>query len=54
MLLPVLQINIRKLRVVPVHQNVFPVTLHGYLGVVKAALLHGAATLVSEPSLLRL
>ena len=41
--LPVLQINLGQLRVVPVHQHVFPVAFLGRLGVVKAALLHGMA-----------
>src|ERR1019366_479461 len=43
MAFPVLQINVSKFGVVPVHQNVFPVLFLGRLGVVKAALLHGVA-----------
>ena len=38
--LPVLQIDLGKLGVIPVHQNVFPVTFLSSLGVIEAPLLH--------------
>jgi len=41
--LPVRQIHLGQLRVVPVHQYIFAVTFLCHLGVVKAALLHGMA-----------